>query len=58
MPKLTNGLHWAWQKLRRLRALVQDEDHDPWMDDHRGPDRSTLRIDKNFWRAAGGGGGG
>jgi hypothetical protein len=36
MRRVRNPLQWAGRKLRRLRSLVKDEDHDSWYDDHPG----------------------
>ena len=32
MQPIRSGLRWTMQKLRNLRALVKDEDHDSWLD--------------------------
>jgi hypothetical protein len=40
MRHLTSGLRWAGQRLRRLRALVNDEDKDKWYEDRRSHDEA------------------
>jgi hypothetical protein len=35
MDKVMAVLVWPVRKIRDLRALVQDEDHDSWLDTHR-----------------------
>ena len=35
MDKVMAVLLWPVGKIRDLRALVQDEDHDSWLDTHR-----------------------
>jgi hypothetical protein len=34
MRTITQALRWTGLKLRRLRGLVKDEDHDSWYDEH------------------------
>ena len=41
MTKVMAVLTWPVRKIWNLRALVQDEDHDAWLDSHRS--RSTRR---------------
>lgn len=36
MGHIRSGVRWAGRSLRRLRALVEGDDHDPWYDDHPG----------------------
>jgi hypothetical protein len=40
------------RNLRSLRALVRDEDHDSWYDDHRGGRKNGPNVGPNL----GGGG--
>jgi hypothetical protein len=35
MNKVTAVLTWPVRKIWNLRALVQDDDHDDWLDTHR-----------------------
>ena len=40
MHQLRQGLRWVRLKVRRLRALGNDEDHDDWLEAHRNkPDK-------------------
>ena len=48
MRRLLSGPRWAWNKLRNLRALVRDEDHDPWYDDHSGGQEKSPNIGPNL----------
>jgi hypothetical protein len=36
MRHVWNALQWAGRRLRRLRSLVKDDDHDDWYDHHEG----------------------
>lgn len=45
-------LRFMVQKIRSLRALVKDEDHDSWYDDHRGDRGKPPNVGPNL----GGGG--
>jgi hypothetical protein len=36
MAYIRSALQWARRRLRTLRSLVKDEDHDSWYDDHPG----------------------
>ena len=38
MNKVMAVLLWPLRKLRNLHALVQDDDHDSWLDTHREPE--------------------
>ena len=45
MRQVRQALQWARLKVRRLRALGNDEDHDDWLDDHRNkPDKPPNVI--------------
>ena len=48
MKHIKLALQWATQKLRRLRALVNDEDHDSWNDDHRGGQAKSPNVGGNL----------
>ena len=44
---LMSGPRWVWAQVKRLRAIVQDDDHDAWLDDHqngpkKGPDTGKI----------------
>ena len=52
MRHIVNGLGWAKERLQRLRALVRDEDHDPWYDEHDGGQHKSPNVGPNL----GGGG--
>lgn len=57
MGRVRSSFRWAIEKVRRLRALVQDEDHDAWLDDRRGQPRSApLSTTENVARLLGPGG--
>ena len=55
MQPIRSGLRWTMQKLRNLRALVKDEDHDSLLDDHPS---SEKKKSPNIGPNLGGGGGG
>ena len=38
MDKVKAVLLWPVHKIKDLRALVQDDDHDAWLDTHREPE--------------------
>ena len=38
MDKLKAVLMWPGRTIGKLRALVQDDDHDAWLDTHREPE--------------------
>ena len=48
MNKVMAVVLWPVRKIRSLRALVQDDDHDAWLDSHReqehkeGPDTGRI----------------
>jgi len=52
MRHIKTALRWTTQKVRRLRALVNDEDHDPWNDDHPAGQQKSPNTGPNL----GGGG--
>ena len=52
MRRITQAVRWAQVKLRRLRSLVKDEDHDSWYDDHADDHTKPPNVGPNL----GGGG--
>jgi hypothetical protein len=50
--RITRAVRWAQVKLRRLRSLVKDEDHDTWYDDHADDHTKPPNVGPNL----GGGG--
>ncbi len=57
MNKVMNVLLWPVRTIGKLRALVQDEDHDAWLDSHPEPEHKkspdTGRIVRGGWPGGG-----
>ena len=58
MDKVMAVLVWPIRKIRGLRALVQDEDHDTWLDRHREQEHRKSPDVRGIVRGGPGGGGG
>ena len=56
MNILTAPFTWTWRSLKRVRALVKDQDHDDWLDEH--GDRPEHQINTGIFLGPGGTGGG
>ena len=57
MNKVMNVLLWPVRTIGKLRALVQDEDHDAWLDAHPEKEHKqvpdTGRIVRGGWPGGG-----
>jgi hypothetical protein len=49
---------WTWRAVRRLRDLVQDEDHDEWLDSHAERERPDKKLNPGIFLGGTGGTGG
>ena len=56
MNRVMAVLLWPVRKVRDLRALVQDEDHDAWLDAH--PEKEHKQVPDTGRIIRGGPGGG
>lgn len=52
---MRNVLRVVVQKLRNLRALVKDEEHDSWYDDHPSGQKKSPNIGPNLGSGGGSG---
>ena len=57
MNKVMAVLTWPVRKIWNLRALVQDEDHDAWLDTHREQEHKKSPDTGRIVRGGGPGGG-
>ncbi len=57
MDKLKAVLLWPVRKIGKLRALVQDDDHDEWLDTHREQEHKKSPDTGRIIRGGGLGGG-
>jgi hypothetical protein len=58
MDKVMAVLVWPIRKVKGLRALVQDEDHDTWLETHREQEHRKSPDVRAIVRGGPGGGGG